>query len=77
MSYCLDTNILISLFFVDAHPARAFAWLERCAEPVWVSDWAATEFFALAHRWVRAGLLEADVANAARDPSPQARSRRK
>ena len=65
MSYCLDTNILISLFFVDAHSARAFAWLERAAEPICISDWAATEFFALAHRRVRAGLLNADVANVA------------
>ena len=65
MSYCLDTNVLISMFFVDAHSARAFAWLERVAEPICVSDWTATEFFALAHRRVRAGLLSADVANAA------------
>jgi predicted nucleic acid-binding protein len=26
---------------------------------------AATEFFALAHRWVRAGLIRAEIANAA------------
>ncbi|MGA9849960.1 MAG: type II toxin-antitoxin system VapC family toxin, partial [Roseiarcus sp.] len=30
-----------------------------------ISDWAATEFFALAHRRVRAGVLGADAANAA------------
>jgi uncharacterized protein len=65
VSYCLDTNFLVSMFFVDAHSGRAFAWLERASEPMCVSDWAATEFFALAHRRVRAGLLSADIANAA------------
>ena len=65
MSFCLDTNVLVSIFFADAHSTRAFAWLERVPEPICVSDWAATEFFALAHRRVRAGLLDADAANAA------------
>jgi uncharacterized protein len=65
VSFCLDTNVLVSIFFADAHSTRAFAWLERFAEPICISDWAATEFFALAHRRVRAGLLDADAANAA------------
>ncbi len=65
MSFCLDTNVLVSIFFADAHSTRAFAWLERVAEPICISDWAATEFFALAHRRVRAGVLGADAANAA------------
>jgi hypothetical protein len=52
-------------FFVDAHSVRAFAWLERVAVPICLSDWAATEFLALAHRRARAGLPDADVANAA------------
>jgi predicted nucleic acid-binding protein len=64
VSCCLDTNVLVSIFFADAHSSRAFAWLERVSEPIWVSDWAATEFFALAHRWVRAGLIGAETANA-------------
>jgi predicted nucleic acid-binding protein len=65
VSYCLDTNFLVSILFVDAHTARAFAWLEHVDEPFYVSDWVAVEFFALIHRRARAGLLSADVAAAA------------
>ena len=65
MSYCLDTNFLVSILFVDSHTASAFAWLERVPEPIYVSDWAAAELFALIHRRPRAGLLSADVAGAA------------
>lgn len=65
MSYCLDTSFLVSIFFTDAHSGRAFAWLEHASEPICVSDWAETEYFALTHRRVRAGLLSADIANAA------------
>ena len=65
MSYCLDTNFLVSILFVDTHTASAFAWLEHVREPIYVSDWAAAEFFALIHRRARAGLLGADAAGAA------------
>ncbi len=65
MSYCLDTNFLVSILFVDAQTDRAFAWLERVPEPTYVSDWAAAELFALVHRRTRAGLLGGDVAGAA------------
>ncbi len=65
MSYCLDTNFLVSFLFVDAHTARAFTWLEHVSEAIYVSDWAAAEFFALIYRRSRAGLLGADVAGAA------------
>ncbi len=65
MSYCLDTNFLVSILFVDAQTARAFAWLERVPEPIYVSDWAAAELFALIHRRTRAGLLGCDVVAAA------------
>jgi predicted nucleic acid-binding protein len=65
VSYCLDTNFLVSILFADAHTARAFAWLERLPEPIYVSDWAATEFFALIRRRMRTGLLDADVADTA------------
>ena len=39
MSFCLDTNVLVSIFFADVHSTRAFAWLERVPEPICVSDW--------------------------------------
>ena len=65
MSYCLDTNFLVSILFVDAHTDRAFAWLERGTARLYVSDWAAIELFALIQRRVRAGALEAGVAAAA------------
>lgn len=65
MSYCLDTNFLVSIFFVDAHTDRAFAWLESVREPICVSDWATAEVFALIHRRARAGLLDAESAGAA------------
>jgi predicted nucleic acid-binding protein len=65
VSYCLDTNFLVSILFDDAHTARAFAWLERVPEPIYVSDWAAAELFALIHRRARAGVFGADVASAA------------
>ncbi len=62
MSFVLDTNFLVSILFVEAHTARAFAWLGAGGRDIWVSDWAATELFALVHRRVRAGLIAADVA---------------
>ncbi len=62
MSYCLDTNVLVSVFFADAHTNRAFTWLARAHGPICISDWAATEFFALVWRRVRAGLVTADAA---------------
>ncbi len=64
MSYCLDTNFLVSILFPDAHTPRAFAWLARLPQPIYVSDWAATELFALVRRRMRAGHLEAEVADA-------------
>jgi predicted nucleic acid-binding protein len=65
VSFVLDTNFLVSILFVDAHTARAFAWLGAGASDIWVSDWAGTELFALVHRRVRAGSIGADVAAAA------------
>jgi predicted nucleic acid-binding protein len=65
VSYCLDTNFLVSILFVDVHTAPAFAWLERGPEQFYVSDWAATELFALVQRRVRGGFLKEDIAAAA------------
>ena len=65
MSFSLDTSFLVSILFVDAHTARAFAWLGAGGRQIWVGDWAATELFALVHRRVRGGLITADVAAAA------------
>jgi uncharacterized protein len=65
VSYCLDTNFLVSILFVDAHTSTAFAWLERSPAELYVSDWVATELFALIQRRVRAGVLKKDVAAAA------------
>ena len=65
MSYLFDTNFLVSILFVDVHTERAYAWLERGFAPLHLSDWAATETFAVIQRRVRAGILEAHVAAAA------------
>jgi uncharacterized protein len=65
VSFSLDTSFLVSILFVDAHTARAFAWLSAGGRDIRVSDWAATELFALVHRRARAGLIAADVAAAA------------
>jgi uncharacterized protein len=64
VSYCLDTSFLVSVLFRDSHTSRAFAWLERMPGPIYVSDWAATEFFALVRRRMRAGLIGPEVAEA-------------
>jgi uncharacterized protein len=64
VSYCLDTSFLVSVLFPDSHTSRAFAWLEGLPRTVYVSDWAATEFFALVHRRIRGG-LDREVAEAA------------
>lgn len=65
MSDCLDTSFLVSVLFPDSHTSRAFAWLERLPRTIYVSDWAATELFALVRRRVRAGLVDPEVAEAA------------
>lgn len=65
MIFSLDTSFLVSILFIDAHTARAFAWLGAGGGDIRVSDWAATELFALVHRRVRGGLITADVAAAA------------
>jgi predicted nucleic acid-binding protein len=65
VSYCLDTNFLVSRLFPDAHTARAFAWLERLPQAIYISDWVATELYALVRRRMRAGHLDAEVADAA------------
>jgi predicted nucleic acid-binding protein len=65
VSYCLDTSFLVSILFPDSHTSGAFAWLERLPNPIYVSDWAATEFFALIRRRVRTGLVDPEVAEAA------------
>lgn len=65
MSFSLDTNFVVSLLFVDAHTTRVFAWLGASSGEMHVSDWTATELFALVRRRLRAGLIAADVASAA------------
>lgn len=65
MTYCLDTSFLVSILFPDAHTFRAFAWLEELPRSIYISDWAATEFFALARRRVRAGLIDSEAAETA------------
>jgi len=65
VSCCLDTNVLVSMFFADADTNRAFTWLARDHEPICVSDWAATKFFALVWRRAPDGLVTADIAGAA------------
>jgi predicted nucleic acid-binding protein len=65
VSFCLDANFIVSILFVDSNTARAFAWLERNRARLLVSDWTATELFALVQRRVRTGLLSGEVAMAA------------
>ena len=65
MSFCLDTNFVVSILFVDSYTARAFGWLERNRARLFVSDWVATELFALIQRRVRTGTLSGDIATAA------------
>jgi predicted nucleic acid-binding protein len=64
VSHCLDTSFLVSFLFPDSHTASAFAWLERLPRTVYISDWAATEFFALIRRRIRAGLVNPGIAEA-------------
>lgn len=65
MSYSLNTNVVLSTLFVDAHTARAFAWLERGPKGLHVSDWVAAELAALVRRRARAGLIPEEAAAAA------------
>jgi predicted nucleic acid-binding protein len=62
VSYCLDMSFLVSVLFPDSHTSSAFASLERLPRAIYVSDWAATEFFALVRRRTRAGLVDPQVA---------------
>ena len=57
MTYYLDTNLVYSILFADAHTIRAFDWLRKTTNGLIVGDWTATEVFALVHRRVRSGLL--------------------
>jgi uncharacterized protein len=65
VSDCLDTSFLVSVLFPDSHTPRAFAWLERLPRAIYISDWAATEFFALVRRRIRAGLVDPEAAETA------------
>jgi predicted nucleic acid-binding protein len=65
VSYSLDTSFLVSVLFPDSHTPSAFAWLERLPRAIYVSDWAATEFFALVHRRIQARLVDPQAAEAA------------
>jgi predicted nucleic acid-binding protein len=65
VSFSLDTNFVVSLLFVDAHTPRVFAWLAASSRQMHVSDWAASELFAVIRRRLRAGQIPADVASAA------------
>ena len=65
MSFCLDTNFLYSLIFSDANTPKAYAWLNRNAAQLFVSDWAEAELFALVHRRVRGGGLDQQTASSA------------
>ena len=62
MNPCLDTSVLLSLLFADAHTARAFHWLSRQADLLFVSHWAEAELFAVLNRRVRSGALARDTA---------------
>ena len=62
MSLCLDTNILVSLFFEDAHSQKVDRWLKEKPRDIAVSRWAETEFAAIVTKRTRVGALTAETA---------------
>ena len=63
MSFYLDTNIVVSLFFDDAHSATVDGWLAATARNLVLSYWTETEFAAIVLRRARMG--EISLAQAA------------
>jgi len=62
LSFYLDTNVLLSLFFQDAGSDAAAKWLEHALAPFAISDWSEAEFHAVVNRWVRSGALSLSAA---------------
>jgi predicted nucleic acid-binding protein len=62
VSFYIDTNAIYSFVFADAHSQRIDNWIVRQAAPIFLSDWAKSEFYALVWRRVRGGGLTGDAA---------------
>ena len=62
MTLCLDTNVLVSLYFEDAHSQKIDAWLKEKPRDLVVSRWAETEFAAIVTKRTRVGALTAEAA---------------
>lgn len=65
MSVYLDASILVALFTIDRHSARADALLKNQQPVLVVSDFASAEFSSAVARRVRTADLTADEARAA------------
>ena len=66
MSFYLDTNFIVSLFFDDAHSQRTHKWMESPPRSLSASAWLETEFHALVGRRERIGAISADIAGEVR-----------
>ena len=53
MSFYLDTNVIMSLFFEDDHSSRVDSWLSLKPRNIVLSHWAETEFTAIVMRRTR------------------------
>ena len=62
MSFYLDTNILVSFIFRDAHSIKVEAWIAKTPRSLIIGAWTEVEFLALVRRWSRSGLLTVDQA---------------
>jgi predicted nucleic acid-binding protein len=62
VSFYLDTSAIYSFVFADAHSQRIDNWIARRAAPIFISDWAEAEFYALVWRRLRGGGLTSDAA---------------
>ena len=62
MSFYLDTNFVVSLFFDDAHSQRTHVWMASVWRPLSASALLETEFHALVNRRERARAISKYVA---------------
>jgi predicted nucleic acid-binding protein len=63
MSFYLDTNVIYSFIFADAHTVRIYGWLQKQSAVLLIGDFVQTEFHALVGRRARGGGLTAHDAS--------------
>ena len=61
MSFYIAANAIYSFVFADAHSQRIDNWTVRQTAPIFVSDWAKADFYALVWRRVRGGGMTGDA----------------